>query len=407
MRLMNYPVCLAAATPSHSEGELTNFFMFEFFDYEVLRIIWWILLGVLLIGFAIMDGFDLGVAILLPFVAKTDIERRVVLNTVGPVWDGNQVWFILGGGAIFAAWPYVYAVSFSGFYFAMLLVLLALILRPVGFDYRSKLQNKIWRKVWDCCLFISGFVPSLVFGVAIGNVLQGVPFSFNEYMVIENKITFFGLFTPFSLFCGVMSVVMITVHGACFLAIKTEGLIQKRVLKLLQIFPIMILVLFALGGLFIGSIASYKIINFAGTLAESNPLQKEVVKEVGNWNANYGKHSWMLIAPICGFVGQLFLLFFVMIKHYGKAFIASAISIFGIISTVGLTLFPFILPSSLNPSASLTIWDASSSYFTLVVMLIAALIFVPTIIIYTSWVFSVLRGKVTEKTIEKDSKFLY
>ncbi len=138
--------------------------MLEFFDYEILRIIWWVLLGVLLIGFAIMDGFDLGVGILLPFVAKTDIERRVVLNSVGPVWDGNQVWLILGAGAIFAAWPHVYAVTFSGFYFAMLLVLTALILRPVGFDYRSKIENKTWRCIWDYCIFIAGFVPSLVFG---------------------------------------------------------------------------------------------------------------------------------------------------------------------------------------------------------------------------------------------------
>ncbi len=381
--------------------------MLEFFDYEVLRIIWWALLGVLLIGFAIMDGFDLGVAILLPFVAKKDIERRVVLNTVGPVWDGNQVWFILGGGAIFAAWPHVYAVSFSGFYFAMLLVLLALILRPVGFDYRSKIQNPTWRKTWDICLFISGFVPSLVFGVAIGNVLQGVPFSFNEFMVIENKIGFFDLFTPFSLFCGVFSVVMITTHGACFLAIKTEGKIQKRTLRFLSISPVILITLFALGGVFVESINSYKITKFAGTLAESDPLNKEVIKESGNWNANYKNYHWMLLAPILGFLGEILTFFFVRSKAFGKAFIAHSIAIFGIISTVGLTLFPFILPSSLNPNASLTIWDASSSEFTLFVMLIAAVIFVPIIIFYTSWVFMVLRGKVNDKTIEKDSKFLY
>ena len=151
-------------------------------SYEILRLIWWALLGILLIGVAVMDGFDLGTAILLPFVGKTDVERRVVINTVGPVWEGNQVWLILGGGAIFAAWPPLYAVAFSGFYLAMFLVLCALILRPAGFKYRSKLTDPTWREVWDWALFVGGLVPALIFGVAFGNVLQGVPFRFDETM---------------------------------------------------------------------------------------------------------------------------------------------------------------------------------------------------------------------------------
>lgn len=381
--------------------------MTEFFDYEILRIIWWLLLGVLLIGFAIMDGFDLGVGILLPFVAKNDLERRVVINSVGPVWEGNQVWFILGGGAIFAAWPYVYAVSFSGFYFAMFLVLLALILRPVGFDYRSKIQNKTWRQTWDICLFISGLVPSLVFGVAIGNVLQGVPFSFDEFMVIENKIGFFSLFTPFTLLCGLLSVAMLITHGATYLAIKTEGEILKRVKKILKIFPFVTIILFALGGVFLDFIQCYQMGDFAGTLGESNPLRKTVISSHGCWYGNYEKYKWMIAAPVLGFVGQFFVLLFMAAKHPGKTFIASSLSILGIIATVGLTMFPFILPSSLNPGASLTVWDSSSSYFTLLVMLIAAIIFVPIILAYTSWVYAILRGKVTEKEVKKDSNFLY
>ncbi len=379
----------------------------EFFDYEILRIIWWTLLGVLLIGFAIMDGFDLGVGILLPFVAKNDSERRVVLNSVGPVWDGNQVWLILGAGAIFAAWPHVYAVSFSGFYFAMLLVLLALILRPVGFDYRSKVNNKTWRHVWDYCIFISGLAPSLVFGVAIGNVLQGVSFSFDDFMVIENKITFFGLFTPFTLLCGLVSLAMLITHGACYLAIKTEGKILARVQKILTVSPFITLTLFACGGIFLNLVPCYKIINFAGTLADSNPLKKEVISDVGCWLDNYSQRSWIIIAPLLGFVGEFLIPLFARKKHFGKAFIASAIAIFGIISTVGLTMFPFILPSSLNPSSSLLVWDASSSHHALLVMFVAAVIFVPIILLYTSWVYKVLRGKVTEEDIKKDSNFLY
>src|SRR5579863_219007 len=150
--------------------------------YETLRIIWWVLLGVLLIGFAIMDGFDLGAAILHPFVTKADEERRMVVNALGPVWEGNQVWLILGGGAIFAAWPYLYAVAFSGFYLAMFIVLCSLILRPVGFKFRSKMPGKTWRLVWDWCLFIGGVVPPIIFGVAFGNAIQGVPFTFDDSM---------------------------------------------------------------------------------------------------------------------------------------------------------------------------------------------------------------------------------
>ena len=381
--------------------------MLEIFDYELLRIIWWILLGVLLIGFAIMDGFDLGVGILLPFIAKNDSEKRIVINTVGPVWDGNQVWFILGGGAIFAAWPHIYAVSFSGFYFAMFLILLALILRPVGFDYRSKIDKPVWRNFWDSCLFIAGFVPSLVFGVAIGNVLMGVDFSFNEFMVIDNQIKFFSLFTPFSLLCGFLSVVILTTQGACYLAIKTENEIQIRAIKLLKILPIIAIILYAIGGYFISTMDGYQLLSTANSLGDSNPLSKQVIKISGAWLNNYKQHSLFIIAPLLGFLGAIFVLVFAIFKQYGKAFISSSLSILGIISSVGLSMFPFILPSSLNPNASLLVWDASSSYRTLVVMLIAVIIFMPLILLYTSWVFHVLRGKVTKDDVKKNSNFLY
>ena len=381
--------------------------MLEIFDYELLRIIWWILLGVLLIGFAIMDGFDLGVGILLPFVAKNDSEKRIVINSVGPVWDGNQVWFILGGGAIFAAWPHIYAVSFSGFYFAMLLVLLALILRPVGFDFRSKIDNPIWRNFWDICLFIAGFVPSLVFGVAIGNVLSGVDFSFNEFMVIDNQIKFFSLFTPFSLLCGILSVVILTTQGACYLAIKTENEIQMRVIKLLKILPIIAIILYAIGGYFISTMDGYQLLSPAKSLGDSNPLNKQVTRIIGGWLNNYNQHPYFIIAPLLGFLGAIFVVVFAILKQYGKAFISSSLSILGIIASVGLSMFPFILPSSLNPNASLLVWDASSSYHTLVVMLIAVIIFMPLILLYTSWVFHVLRGKVTKEDVKKNSNFLY
>ncbi len=197
-------------------------------DYSTLKVIWWLLVGVLLVGFAVMDGHDMGVGTLLPFVGRNDLERRVVINTVGPHWDGNQVWFITAGGAIFAAWPLVYATAFSGFYWAMLAVLWALFFRPVGFDYRSKLHHPTWRSVWDCGLFVGGAVPPLIFGVAFGNLLQGVPFGFDQNLVSTYTGTFWQLLNPFALLTGVVSSAMITFHGAIYLSHRTEAEIQQR-----------------------------------------------------------------------------------------------------------------------------------------------------------------------------------
>src|SRR5580692_11007877 len=182
-------------------------------DYEMLRLIWWALLGILLIGFAVMDGFDLGAAMLLPFVGRTDAERRVAINTVGPVWEGNQVWLVLGGGAIFAAWPTLYAVAFSGFYLAMFLALSALILRPVSFKFRSDIEKPVWRTFWDYALFISGVVPSFIFGVAVGNALRGVPFRFDYALRMTYEGDLLGLLNPFALLCGLVSCAMFVMHG--------------------------------------------------------------------------------------------------------------------------------------------------------------------------------------------------
>ena len=192
------------------------------FDYETLKLIWWLFIGVLLIGFAVTDGFDMGVAILLPFLGKTDDERRVIINTIGPVWEGNQTWFVTAGGAMFAAWPLVYAAAFSGFYVALLLVLFALFFRPVGFDYRSKLPNPAWRDFWDWGLFAGGAVPALVFGVAFGNLLLGVPFSFDHDLRSFYTGTFWQLLNPFSLLVGALSLSMLVMHGAAYLNLRTD-----------------------------------------------------------------------------------------------------------------------------------------------------------------------------------------
>lgn len=379
------------------------------FDYEVLRLIWWLLLGVLLIGFAIMDGFDLGVAAILPFVARTDIERRVALNAIGPVWDGNQVWLILGGGAIFAAWPAIYAASFSGFYIAMFLVLAALILRPVGFEFRNKIADPRWRNFWDIALFIGGVVPSLVFGVAFGNLLQGVPFRIAPDMrVFYEGSGLFELLNPFGLVCGLLSVAMLTTHGAVYLTLKTEGPVQERARSYIPTGAVITVILFSLGGVWLWyGIDGYVLTSPLVTDGPSNPLLKEVSREAGAWFENYARYPWTVLAPILGIAGPLLAAVFGFGRRAGLAFVASSLGIAGIIATAGLSMFPFLMPSSLAPKSSLIVWDASSSQLTLFVMLISTLIFLPIVLLYTGFVFRTLRGAVTAAAVEKNSPNLY
>jgi cytochrome bd ubiquinol oxidase subunit II len=377
--------------------------------YEILRLIWWLFLGVLLIGFAIMDGFDLGVAMLLPFVARNDTERRVTINCIGPFWDGNQVWLILGGGAIFAAWPPVYAASFSGFYLAMFLVLAALILRPVGFEFRNKVPNPRWRTFWDYALFAGGLVPSVVFGVAFGNLLQGVPFHIDgDLRIFYDGSGLFELLNPFGLLCGLVSAAMLAGHGAIYLTLKTEGAVQARARRAAQMLPLATIVLFALAGLWVAwGIDGYLITSRITVDGPSNPLLKTVTRQPGQWLANYRAHSWTLAAPVIGFLGPICALLLSFARRPGLAFIASALGIFGVIATAGVSMFPFLMPSNIAPAASLTVWDASSSRLTLFVMLLVTLVFLPIVLIYTSIAFHALRGIVTASFVEKNSGTLY
>ncbi|MQP77739.1 cytochrome d ubiquinol oxidase subunit II [Stenotrophomonas sp. MYb238] len=370
---------------------------FILLDYTTLRVIWWLLLGVLLIGFAVMDGFDLGVGTLLPFVARTDDERRLVINTVGPVWEGNQVWLILGGGAIFAAWPPLYAVSFSGFYLAMFLILFALILRPVGFKYRGKLPSQTWRENWDRALFVGGFVPALIMGVAVGNVLLGVPFHFDDSQRVFYTGGFFGLLTPFALLAGLLSVAMLVAHGAAMLVLKTDGPVAERAARLGSIAALASFVLFAAGGAWVAlGLPGYAITSQVVTDGASNPLLKTVqVTGAGGWMHNYTTMPATILAPAAGLLGALASALLLRARRGGLAFVASGASIAGIILTVGFALFPFLLPSSSQPGSSLTAWDASSSHLTLWVMLLATALLLPIVVAYTLWVYRVLKGKTT------------
>ncbi len=377
-------------------------------DYTILKIIWWVLVGVLLIGFAIMDGHDMGVGTLLPFVGKGDTERRVVINTVAPHWDGNQVWFITAGGAVFAAWPLVYATAFSGFYWAMMAVLWSLFFRPVGFDYRSKIENKTWRQTWDIGLFIGGFVPPVIFGVAFGNLLQGVPFYFDNNLLPHYTGSFWALLNPFALLCGLVSSSMIIFHGANYLMLRTEGDIYNRSKIAAMIFGPLTLVLFALAGIWLKmGISGYALVGNYDIGALPNPLDKTVTHEVGAWLKNYSIMPISMAVPALGFVAGLVAILLGKINRPGVGFIFTSLMMAGIIGTAGVSMFPFIMPSSTDPKSSLLVWDSVSSHLTLAVMFWAAVIFVPIIIFYTSWAYKVMSGKVTKEYIEENKHSVY
>lgn len=374
------------------------------FDYETLRVMWWVLLGVLLIGFAVMDGFDLGVAMWLPFLTRSEMERRILINSIAPTWEGNQVWFILGGGAIFAAWPALYALSFSGFYYAMLLVLLALILRPVGFKYRSKVDNPTWRGAWDAALFIGGFVPSLIFGVAMGNVLQGLPFHFDSSLRPFYTGSFFELLNPFGILGGLVSVLMLAMHGAFFLTVKTEGFVQRRAKKAASTCAVLLVMLFAAGGAWLYLyVDGYTLTQAMPHDGPSNPLYKHVAREAHAWFTNYATWPALMAAPLAGLTLPL-LAALSCIRCTRLAFVLSSASVAAVIATVGVSMFPFIFPSSTNPSQSLMVWDSSSSHLTLFIMLVATVLLFPIVLAYTAWVYRVLRGKVTASTISNASE---
>jgi len=370
-------------------------------EYEILRLIWWAVLGVLLIGIAVMDGFDLGTAILLPVIGRTDMDRRIMINTVGPVWEGNQVWLILGAGAIFAAWPALYAVAFSGFYLAMLLLLLSLILRPVGFKFRGKLEDTRWRTTWDTALFIAGLVPALVFGVAFGNALQGVPFRFDETLRMTYTGTLFDLFNPFALLAGLVSVAMVVMHGAAWLSCKTEAPLRARAQQAGAIAAVALVVLFVLGGVWAARLDGYVVQSFAGSDAPSNPLTKQVSRVAGALLGNYDLAPVTVLAPLLGVAGGVTAAVLLWLGRWRVwAFCASGLGIAGVIATAGVSLFPFLLPSSLDPNSSLTVWDASSSETTLLVMAVVTVLLLPIVLAYTAFIYRVLRGPVTQAMIE-------
>ncbi|MBC9131172.1 cytochrome d ubiquinol oxidase subunit II [Frischella sp. Ac13] len=376
-------------------------------DYEVLRVIWWVIISAVLIGFTVTDGFDMGVGILLPIIGKTNNERRIMINAIAPHWDGNQVWLITAGAGIFAAWPDVYAASFSGFYIAMILVLCALFFRPLGFDYRSKLESSKWRNLWDTAIFIGSFVPALVFGVAFGNLLQGVPFKYDEFMRVSYEGNFFGLLNPFALLAGIISLMLIVTQGGAWLQLKTTGELYLKARKATQISALILIITFILAGIWlIFGLHGYEITSVMDHYADSNPLFKSVTTDT-SWLNNFKVLPILWAIPLLAIVMPMLTIILSGKDKNGWVFLTSSLTIACVLMTFAITTFPFIMPSSIMPDASLTIWDATSSHLTLNIMFWVVMIFLPIILLYTTWAYIKMFGRINKSYIEKHDHILY
>lgn len=377
-------------------------------DYEFLRIIWWVLVIVLLIGFSVTDGFDMGVTALLPVAGKKEVEKRIMINSIAPHWDGNQVWLLTAGGAIFAAWPIVYSVAFSGFYIALFLVLAALFFRPIGFEYRAKIDNPTWRAVWDWGLFAGGFVPALVFGVAFGNLLQGVPFELNELSQVTYTGSFFALLNPFALLCGMLSLAMLVTHGANWLQMKTTAELRNRARAITQIGALVTLITFVLAGVWLSFKEGYIVTSVLDHFAPSSPASgKEVVVEVGAWFKNFNETPALWAFPALAVVGALLNVIASKANRCGFAFFFSVLTMAGVIITAAVSMFPFVMPSSTHPAQSLLMWDATSSELTLTLMFYLALVFVSISLLYTIWSYYKMFGRLDESFVEDNKNTLY
>lgn len=361
------------------------------FDYTTLKIIWWVILGALIIAFAIVIGCDLGIAMLLSFLGKNDNDRAAILNATVPICRANQLWFILIGGAVVAAWPMVYAVSFSSMYFVLLMIIFALFLRPIGFNFRGLLPDEKWRYNWDKVLFIGGLVPAFAFGVAFSNLLKGIPFHLESDLQIVYPGNIWAFLDPFSVLAGLISLSMLFMQGAVYYQFKSEGKINLRTKKIILFFTISALVLFAIVSYWTTFISGYHISSEVFPNALPKPLSSIVKQDSGLWLDNYGHLPYLWYLPASVFVSGLLTIIFSRLNKPAYAFAFSSITIGAIVLTAGCSMFPFIIPSSISPNSSLTVWDYSSTQDRLNLMIWELAIFLPLMAMYSCWTFRVLR----------------
>jgi cytochrome d ubiquinol oxidase subunit II len=333
----------------------------------MLHDFWFLLIAVLWIGYFVLEGFDFGLGILLPFIGRNDGERRALISAIGPVWDGNEVWLLVAGGATFAAFPNWYATLFSGFYLALFLILLALIIRGVAFEYRSKRESARWRKAWDWAIFFGSAVPAVLWGVAFANIVAGVP--------IDKDMNYTGslltLLNPFGLLGGLVTLTLFMTHGAAYIALKTEGVLRERANKVL---------------IRIGLVAAVAAVAFLGWLQASTLVASSAAVSV--------------VAAVA-LVGALIAN---RLRHEGWAFIGTAITIGLAVVALFLHLYPNVMPSSTNAAFNLTITNASSTDYTLSIMTVVAVIFTPLVLLYQGWSYWVFRKRVTTARIPDASK---
>lgn len=337
-------------------------------SYETLQILWFILIAILWIGFFFLEGFDFGVGMLLPFLGKKDEERRAIINTIGPTWDGNEVWLLTAGGATFAAFPHWYATMFSGFYIALFLLLVGLIIRGISFEYRSKDREPRWRNRFDWMIAVGSFLAALLLGAAFANLAKGVPIGADmNYVSTNGVMATLNLLNPYGLIGGLTTVVVFLLHGANFLGLKLEGEMRERVIALSKKLYIAAVVVTTL--LLIGTY-----------------IYTDIRTKLG---INPG------ITPIASFAALLVTIYFINRKMEGWAFIMTSLHIVLTQVTFFTLMFPRVMISSLNPDWSLTIYNASSSQYTLTVMSIVALIFVPIVLAYQGWTYYMFRKRVS------------